>query len=404
MIGAGPGGSAAAYHLARQGVDVLAVDRATFPREKVCGDGLTPRAVSALQRMGVDTDSAAFARHFGLRSYGENGFVIELPWPTLRSYPSYGLVMTRFELDRMLVERAVAVGARLEQGVEARAPVIEDGRVVGALLKDREGRETTVRARHVVAADGASSRFGGAAGVRRDPARAVGIAARRYYRSTRPFEPLLESFLNLEDGAGGYMPGYGWIFFLPDGTLNVGAGLLSTFNQFRSVSAQRLFRLFVGQLPSEWGLTEENALGPVMSGPLPTAMNRRPLAVPGLLVVGDAGGMVNPWNGEGISFAIESGEVAAELIGRALSSGRPAMAQMYPLVLKERYGAYYRLGNGWARWIGNPRFMRFAVRHGFPRRWLMEFAMRIMADLTDGRSGDLNDRVMHALVSATRSE
>ena len=126
-------------------------------------------------------------------------------------------------------------------------------------------------------------------GIVRDPRRAIGIAARRYYRSPRPFEPVLESFLNLR-GADGLMPGYGWIFFLPDGVLNVGAGLLSTFRGFQGTSAKRVFDVFVKGLPPEWDITEENALGPLMSGPLPTAMNRRPAAVPGMLLVGDAAG------------------------------------------------------------------------------------------------------------------
>jgi flavin-dependent dehydrogenase len=209
---------------------------------------------------------------------------------------------------------------------------------------------------------------------------------------------MLESFLNL-GGQGGLLAGYGWIFFLPDGVLNVGAGLLSTFRGFRETSARNVFDAFVGGLPPEWGVNEANALGPVRSGPLPTALNREPLAVPGMLLVGDAAGAVNPFNGEGISCAMETGEIAAELIVDALARNRPGVAQQYPSVLRQRYGRYYHIGNNWARLIGDPAFMRFAVRHGIPRRRLMAFALRAFANLSDGPAGDLQDRLLHLLVS-----
>jgi flavin-dependent dehydrogenase len=195
------------------------------------------------------------------------------------------------------------------------------------------------------------------------------------------------------------MPGYGWIFFLPDGTLNVGAGLLSTFRGFREVSAKRVFDAFVRGLPEEWEVTEDNALGPVRSGPLPTSLNRSPLAVPGMLLVGDAAGTINPFNGEGISCAMESAEVAAELLVEAMAKDRPGIAAMYPTVLKHRYAKYYAIGNLWARIIGNPSVMRVAVRYGVPRKRLMAFALRLMANLSDGEDGDFEDRLMHLVVS-----
>ncbi|MGH2556981.1 MAG: FAD-dependent oxidoreductase, partial [Actinomycetota bacterium] len=210
VVGAGPGGSAAAYHLARHGVDVLMVDKAVFPREKVCGDGLTPRGVRALERMGVDPTEPGFTRVDMLRTYGVDGVVIDLPWPKLASFPALGVVRTRFDLDNLLAEQAVKAGARFLQGTEAVSPIIEDGWVTGGVLEE-EGRRREVRARFVVAADGAASRFAGQAGVVRDHKRPMGIAARRYYRIPRPQEPVLEAFVNLRDEpTGGVMAGYGW--------------------------------------------------------------------------------------------------------------------------------------------------------------------------------------------------
>jgi menaquinone-9 beta-reductase len=403
VVGAGPGGSSTAYHLASHGADVLLVDKAVFPREKVCGDGLTPRGVRALERMGVDATEPGFTRVERLRTYGINGTVIDLPWPTLHSFPSFGVVRTRLDLDALLATRAEKAGARFLQGVEVAKPILDDGWVTGGVIKEN-GDETTVRARFVVAADGASSRFAQHAGVSRDDSRPMGIAARGYYRIPRPQEPVLEAFVNIPDSAtDGVMAGYGWIFPLGDGVVNVGAGLLNTFTRFKEISARKLMDAFVADLPEEWGVTEENAVGPVLSGPIPMGMNRRPLAVPGMLLVGDAGGLTNPFNGEGIAYAMETGELAAELITDALARNRPAIAHMYPVLLRERYGQYYFVGRQWVRMIGHPRFMRFAVEHGFPRERLMRFALMFMANLTDGKDGSGKDKLMHALMSLAPS-
>ena len=399
VVGAGPGGASAAYHLAKRDIDVLLVDKATFPREKVCGDGLTPYGVRAIQRMDLDPLDPAFTRIDSLRTYGLDGFSLQLPWPRLSGFPSVGVVRTRFEFDHLLVQQAQKAGANFLQGVEATSPVLEDRWVTGAVLGEN-GHRRTVRARFVVAADGAASRFASQAGVARDPSRPLAIAARRYYRIPRPQEPVFESFLTMPDEVtGGILAGYGWIFPLGDGMVNVGAGLLNTFKRFREFSARHLLETFVRTLPPEWGIDEEHAAGPPLSGPIPMGMNRHPVAVPGMLVVGDAAGLTNPFNGEGIGYAMESGELAAELIAEAIDRDRPAIAHMYPVIVRERYGRYFNAGNRWVRMIGNPRFLRFAVKHGFPRRRLMAFALRVLANLTDGKDGDAQDRVMHALVS-----
>jgi flavin-dependent dehydrogenase len=157
--------------------------------------------------------------------------------------------------------------------------------------------------------------------------------------------------------------------------------------------------MFVANLPPEWGVTEENATSPILSGPIPMGMNRTPLAVPGMLLVGDAGGLTNPFNGEGIAYAMETGELAAETIADALARNRPGVAAMYPVLLRERYGQYYFIGRKWVRMIGHPRFMRFAVEHGFPRERLMRFAVMVMANLSDGKKGRMQDRIMSAMLA-----
>ncbi len=399
VVGAGPGGSACAYHLARRGVDVLLVDKAVFPREKVCGDGITPYGVRAIEAMGIDPTEAGFVRVEGLRSYGVDGFRLDLPWPETRSFPRFGVTRTRFEFDHLLAMRAEKAGATFLQGVEATRPVMDRGWVAGATL--REGDTSwEVSARFVIAADGASSRFGTRAGIGRRHDAPVAIAARRYYGVSRPAPPMYEAFLNLPDELdGGLLPGYGWIFPMGDGTVNVGVGLLNTFPRFKEFSSRKVMDLFLSRLPKEWELDEEHAASPLLSGPIPMGINRQPVAVPGLLLVGDAAGMTNPFNGEGIAYAMETGELAAGLICDALLLARPAIANLYPTLIRERYGRYYHIGRTWSRMLGHPKFMQFAVRHGFTREPLMRFALRFMANLTDGRDGSVPDRLMHGIIS-----
>ncbi len=398
VVGAGPGGSAAAYDLARHGIDVTLLEKASFPREKVCGDGLTPRSVRSLLRMGVDTDDPRFERVVGLRVYSRTT-TIELRWPVLRDFPDYGLVATRMDLDELLARRAEAAGARLLERTEALSPILEEGWVVGVVARDaedRDGEPFEVRARLVLAADGAASKLSAQAGVRRDGSRPLGIAARRYYRIERHPGPWFESWLDLWEGDV-ILPGYGWLFPVADGTVNLGAGLLNTFEGFKDVSAQRLFGAFARMLPPEWGVSEETAVGRVLSGPLPMGGSRRPAAVPGMLLIGDAAGLVNPFNGEGIAYAMESAEVAAELAHEALVRGRPGLAQMYPTVLRERYSRYFWWGTWFARAIGHPRIMQASTRYLLPNGPAMRLAMRVLANLTDGPEGGAQDRALHAL-------
>ncbi len=404
VIGGGPGGAAAGYHLARHGIDVTIVDKATFPREKVCGDGLTPRSVASLLRMGIDTTDPGFQRVKGLRVYSRRD-VIDLPWPELTSWPDYGLVMPRATFDALLLDRARAAGTRVLEGTEAVGPLIEDDWVRGASVRphdDRDAEPTELRARVVIAADGASCRFGSAAGITRDGSRPLGIAARRYYRATSDPGPWLESWLDLWEGDL-LLPGYGWLFPMTGGQINLGAGLLNTFKDFKRVSAQRLFDAFASMLPAERGISEDTAEGRVMSGPLPMSLNRVPQAVPGLLLVGDAAGAVNPFNGEGIAYAMETAEIASDLIHESLVKDRPGVTMLYPSVLRERYGDYFRIGRGFAKIIGRPAIMSRATRYMLPNPRVMGFAMRVMANLTDGKDGDRQDRLIALLERIARA-
>jgi geranylgeranyl reductase family protein len=403
VVGGGPGGAAAAYHLARHGIDVTVVDRATFPREKVCGDGLTPRAVRSLLRMGVDTDDPAFERVLGLRVHSRTT-TIELPWPDLEAFPGYGLVMPRDGFDHLLMQLAVKAGARFLEATDAVGPVIDGGWVRGAMVRpagERDAEPTPLSARVTIASDGAASRFAAPAGVRRIDRRPLGIAARRYYRVPYHPGPWFESWLDLWDGDL-LLPGYGWLFPMAGGRINVGAGLLNTFRNFEEISAQQLFSAFARMLPDEWQIGEDTAEGRVLSGPLPMSFNRAPLAVPGMVLIGDAAGAVNPFNGEGIAYAMETGEIAAELVHESLAMARPGLLARYPQVLRDTYGRYFFIGRRFASMVGNPAIMGNATKYLLPNRRVMAFALRVMGNLTDGPDGDLQDKLFAVMQRVAR--
>ena len=407
VVGAGPAGSATAYHLASSGLDVALLEKSQFPREKVCGDGLTPRAVRALVAMGIDTsEQAGWLHNKGLRILG-GGMRLELPWPELASYPAYGLVRPRTEFDDLLARQAVKAGATLRERTNVTGPVLDErtNRITGVTARTDDG-EVVYRAPVVVAADGNSSRLSLAMGLHKRDDRPIGVAVRTYYRSPRHDDDWLESWLELWDKqAGGgkrrLLPGYGWVFGMGDGTSNVGLGVLNTSSAFGQVDYKDLLRRWLDQTPEEWGFREENRTGPVRGAALPMAFNRQPHYTRGLLLVGDSGGMVNPFNGEGIAYAMESGEIAAQVVAQALA--RPSEAERertlhgYPQVLKAAYGGYYTLGRLFVKAIGNDQVMRLATKHGLPHPTLMKFALKLMANLTDPRGGDASDRVITAL-------
>jgi menaquinone-9 beta-reductase len=402
VVGAGPAGSTTAYYLAQAGLDVLLLEKSRFPREKVCGDGLTPRGVKALVGMGISVSKQdGWVRNKGLRVIGA-GKRMELLWPELSSYPDYGLVRPRSDLDQTLARRAQQAGARLHEGVTVTGPVLDDrtGRITGVTARPAGADgERAYRSRVVVAADGNSSRLSVAMGLSKRDDRPLGVAVRTYYQTPRHDDDYLESWLDLWD-SDRLLPGYGWIFGMGDGTSNVGLGLLNTSAAFGHTDYHALLRRWLKGMPAEWGFTEENRTQPVRGAALPMGFNRTPHYFRGLLLVGDAGGMVNPFNGEGIAYAMESGEILARTIAQALARARRAETErvlaQYPRVLRDAYGGYYAVGRAFVKLIGQPGLMRFATRHSMSRPALMRFALKLLANLTDPR-GDATDRLVNGL-------
>jgi geranylgeranyl reductase family protein len=380
VIGGGPAGASAAYWLARLGHEVTVVERKAFPREKTCGDGLTPRAVHQLNEMGLADQLARFHRYNGLRATGM-GRQLELEWPTHPIYPQYGYVVRRRELDTMVARNAVAAGATVLEGHEALQPIVDRGFVRGAVVQPSIGEPLEIRARYVIVADGANSRFGRSLGTFRTREWPYGTAIRTYWETPRHAEPWIESALDVKDRNGNPMPGYGWIFPVGDGTVNIGVGLLSTFREFKSVNTTHLLDAYAHQVADRWEIDADRPECKATSGRIPMGGSVGPKAGPSYLVIGDAAGSVNPFNGEGIDYAYETARMAAQVLHEALDAGDPTALQRYPSMLETEYGEYFKVARLFARVIGRPALMRELTRAGMHSRTLMEWVLRIMANL-----------------------
>lgn len=408
VVGGGPAGSSCAYWLAEAGWDVVLVEKKVFPRVKTCGDGLTPRSVRQIADMGIEGALAGAHRYGGLRTHAF-GRILDLPWPEHPSFPPYGYVITRHDLDAVVNELAVKAGATVWQGTEALEPILEQrtdpgdatlidpsgstellGRhrpstlpsCIGAVVRDTAtGVTRAARARYVVVADGANSRFGRALGTERDRSQPMGMALRAYYTSPGHDQPFIESHLDIRDADGKSVPGYGWIFPLGDGRVNVGVGLLSTDRRWKGLNTSTLMDHFVGWAPKEWELSPSTCLGPPTGGKLPMGLSVSPRVGATTLVVGDAAGSINPFNGEGIAYGYETGRLAAACLGEALSGDGVAGLMRYESRLEEAYGLYYRVARAFVRIISRPELMKLCVGMGMHSEPLMSWILKIMANL-----------------------
>ena len=455
IVGGGPAGASAAHYLAQQGLDVLVLERALYPRDKVCGDGLTPRAVSELIRMAVPIrERDGWVRNYGLCAVG-GGHRISVPWPELESQPNFGTAKPRKEFDHLLIRHAQQSGARVWAGMSATSPLIHEasGRVIGvrahlsgqgyahedALLSTHplsqkrsesedhakedshvyapytgklcsSGDELLVRAKFTIDASGVSARMAKAVGREQDKRKPMGVAVRTYFESPLARNDYMESHLELRsarEGQSECLPGYAWIFPVGNGLVNVGLGSLSSRARATGINYRAVMRQWLASTPPEWGLVPENQRGALASAALPMAFNRQPHYAQGLALIGDAGGMVSPFNGEGIAYALASGRIVAEYIGQALA--RPQLGQQdrvmrgFTRELKDELGGYYTLGRIFAALIEKPEIMHLCVRYGLPRPVLMQLVMKLLSDAYDRRGGDWMDRVIAALTKAVPS-
>lgn len=403
VVGGGPAGCAAAYWSAQQGRDVLLIERSSHPRERACGDALTPVAVGELIAMGCDPLAARWHQHRGLRITA-HGQSLEVLWPQDAQWPSYGAVVRRPRLDALMFARAQAAGARTLSGTEVTAPLISDGHLRGCQAiarqcSDGSGGELTALARYVVIADGPRSSFGRALGTVRTRTYAQGLAMRAYYPTPRHAEPWIESVFALTDSGGEQLPGYGWVFPVGDGTANVGIGLLSHHYGNEAISLEGLFEQWTQQIPDRWEIDAAGPGSPPVGGRLPMGGSVRPRSGPNWVVVGDAAGSVNPWNGDGIGPALATGRLAAEVIGHALDADDGLMLRGYETALAGRWERYHHLGRLTTRALGRPGLMRKLTQLAIRSPRMGDLAMRVSTDLLQSNAGPLGPRGVYRAAS-----
>ena len=326
IVGAGPAGSAAAYFLARHGFDVALIDRAAFPRDKTCGDGVSPRAQRVLDDMGIlPSLSALSPKVKRLDFYTPDGRLCIAEIPHLNGLSDHVLVIPRFTLDDTLRRRAVEAGATFYH-FEATDPIYDGGRVIGV----RGGGHLLTAKLTVIATGAATGLLGRAGFLRRKPT--LMVAARQYFENLPPVADRLEFYFDHVP-----LPGYGWLFPTSATTANVGAGYFRTGN----TSPRSLFERFLREHPRLQKLLEgARPVGPIKGYPLRVDFPDSTLMMEGALAVGEAVGLVNPFTGEGIDYALESGHIAAESIIAARDFTMDGLRQ-YPRRLDARFRHYF---------------------------------------------------------------
>ena len=389
VVGGGPAGSAAAAWAARGGRDVLVIDSASFPRDKACGDGLTPRAVAELERLGLGDWLNGRVRHRGLRMSGFGGEV-EVDWPG-PSFPAYSSAVARLELDDRIRKVAEDSGARMLLGSKAVAVHHDSARrVVSLTLADG----TEVGCRQLIVADGARSSLGRKLGRRWHQETVYGVAARGYLATPLGDDPWLTSHLELRSPDGAVLPGYGWIFPLGNGEVNIGVGALSTTKRPADLALRPLMSYYTDLRRDEWGFTGQPRA--VSSALLPMGGAVSGVAGPNWMLIGDAAACVNPLNGEGIDYGLETGRLAVELLdSRDLS-------HVWPSLLQQHYARGFSVARRLALLLTFQRFLPATGPIAMRSTNLMTIAVRVMANLVTDDDADWVARVWRAGGRASR--
>jgi geranylgeranyl reductase family protein len=378
VVGAGPAGSAAAAWAARAGRDVVLADAAVFPRDKACGDGLTPRAIAELDQLGLGDWVRNRGRNRGLRAAGF-GQELLLPWPG-GSLPDHGGAVPRTELDARIRSVALTSGAVPLEGARA-VDVERDGeRVTGVVFRGADGNRFAVRCERLVVADGARSPLGRVLGRVWHRETAYGVAARAYVRSGRSDDEWISSHLELRGIDGELLSGYGWVFPLGDGQVNIGVGTLATGKRPAGVQLRTLLDCYAAARRDDWQLD-----GPVRapaSALLPMGGAVSGVAGRNWALVGDAAGCVNPLNGEGIDYGLETGRVVVGLFDD------DDWTQAWPATLREHYGEAFSIARRLAGLLTVPRLLPAAGPVGMRSRALMTVALRVMGNLVTEEDRD----------------
>jgi len=389
VVGAGPAGSAAAAWASRAGRDVLVIDAAQFPRDKACGDGLTPRAVLEMERLGLGSWLDGRLRHHGLRMSGF-GADVEIPWPG-PSFPATSSAVPRTELDDRIRMVAVDDGAKMMLGTKAVAVQHDStGRVESVTLDSG----AMIGCRELIVADGARSTLGRALGRRWHRETVYGVAVRGYLATPRHDEPWITSHLELRSAEDKVLPGYGWIFPLGNGEVNIGVGALATAKRPADAALRPLMSYYASLRREEWGFSGEPRAP--LSALLPMGGAVSGVAGPNWMLIGDAAACVNPLNGEGIDYGLETGRLAAELLGTG------DLTAAWPAVLSAHYARGFSVARRLALLLTRPRFLPMTGPLAMRSTFLMTIAVRVMGNFVTDEDADWVARAWRGAGMASR--
>ncbi len=388
VIGGGPAGAAAAIRAARLGARVVVFEKGPHGRDKVCGDGLTPRAVGALNELDIDMSDAHRIR--GLRMIA-GSTTRELDWPTTDRFPNHGAVWPRRRLDAALIDAAATAGADIRFETEA-LPLMDGDRVVGVEARPASDERTPTgpsekfHADLTIVATGPPGQVARMLGATRVEGETFGLAIRTYAETQRSGDEHLEAMLSLKDEHGTAVPGYGWMFPAGDGTVNIGVGALSTMKGFKKLNLNTMLDSYRRVVEPDWDL------GPNLERPrawrLPMSTQKR--FGPGWVAVGDAAGLVNPMNGEGIDYGLESGMLAADLFIE-----NPATApERYDELVGERFDAFLRTGRRFSFLIGHPWILKTGLRFSVSTESIANITLAVMGNLVDNDTPGAAGKVM----------
>ena len=381
VVGAGPAGSAAAAWAARSGRDTVLVDAAVFPRDKTCGDGLTPRAIAELDRLGLDDWVRAHTVNHGLRAHGF-GQTLLLPWPG-GSLPAYGSAVARTELDDQIRTTAMKSGAIGIDGARAVDVQLDGGRV-SSVWFESGGEAFELGCKRLVVADGVRSPLGKLLGRTWHRDTVYGVAGRSYVDSTMSDDPWISSHLELRGQDNEILSGYGWIFPLGDGSVNLGVGTLATSRRPAEVALRPLMRHYADECRTDFGLSGDLRMPKSAMLPMGGAVSH--VAGPNWALIGDAAACVNPLNGEGIDYGLETGRLLADVLDEDLATAWPAL-------LREHYGEAFSIARRLAGLVTVPRLLPALGPAGMRSDWLMTLALRWMGNLVTDDDRDRAARI-----------
>lgn len=386
VVGAGPGGSAAATVMGRKGMRVLLLDKASFPRDKICGDAISGKSVDVLRELGMLDDLVRDESigSWGVIFSGPMGDEVSIPFTKMLDRPvAPGFVSRREVFDELVFNHAVASGADIRQRTTLVDLLFEDKQVAGVRVKDESGTETDITARIVIGADGAYSVVARSLGMTQLSEKHYCAGLRSYYRGVDGFNDQNHIELHFVDES---IPGYFWIFPMANGMANVGLGMLSSVVKKKSVQLKPLLDRLVDHPRFRDRFRNAERVGPVKGWGLPLGSKPRPMAGDGWMLVGDAASLIDPFTGEGIGNALVSGWRAAEWAEKSIEANNVSSSYLkqYEDEVMDRLRNELRLSHAMQR-LGNWKWLLNTVIKKASRSEELADAISCMFDDLDER-------------------